>query len=317
MAMPMNALSVAVAMSVCRSTSRANPGPTARCACAAASARQSTSSRLALLCLIAVIVMSVSACAGVRPSGDAAARLSTFQALPGDRRVRIEPGATEQGARVAALLPAAIAQVERRHGRSFAASVRVHVCGQPGCFESIVPLPPGLTAAVAFDNRLLLGSRLFDRELHRLWPVLVHELSHLHFGQRLGHYTPAIPVWFHEGFAAWVADGGGADLATDAQVQAAFEREAASEIASDVGAPGHRRRSASAVAPSSVAYRQAFWFVAWLATSRPENFAWFIDVLQSGRNFERAFADGFGETLAQAYVRFTVDRGLRPLPDVR
>lgn len=261
--------------------------------------------------------MIVSGCAGLLPAGDTGARLSTFQALTSDRRVRIEPGASEQGARVAALLPAAIAQVERRHGRSFAARVRVHVCARPGCFESIVPRPPGLTAAVAFDNRLLLASRLFDREPHRLWPILVHELSHLHFGQRLGHYTPAIPVWFHEGFAAWVADGGGADLATDAQVQAAFERGAAAQIATDVGAPGGQLRSATAVAPSSVAYRQAFWFVAWLASSRPENFAWFIDVLQAGRNFERAFADGFGETLAQAYLRFTVDRGLRPYPEDR
>src|SRR5690606_39395807 len=45
------------------------------------------------------------------------------------------------------------------------------------------------SAAVVYDNRLLLSRRLFEREPQRVSSILLHELSHLHLGQRLGHYS--------------------------------------------------------------------------------------------------------------------------------
>ena len=74
----------------------------------------------------------------------------------------------------------------------------------------MVPQRPNLTAAVAYDNRLLLHPRRFNHEPERLAPVLDHELSHLHLGQRIGHSSPAVSVWFHEGLASHAAGGGGA-----------------------------------------------------------------------------------------------------------
>ena len=299
---------------------------------------------------IALAAWLLGGCAGWSRPGDVLPQLASFEPLAADARVRIESGigsgvdsaslaasAVAFGEQVARLLPGAIAQVEEKHGRAFAAPVRVFLCASPGCFEQRVPRPPGLTAAIAYDNRLILAPRLFDREPHRLRPVLVHELSHLHLGQRLGHYTPSIPVWFHEGMASWVAAGGGADLATDLQARSAFavgtglavdegieeppgaalssltcsltcsltRSPTQSPTQSPTRAPTRAPiRLAGAVAPDSVFYRQALLFVDWLATTRPGNFAWFIGALQNAEPFHSAFAAAFGEALAIAYRRF-------------
>lgn len=236
---------------------------------------------------------------------DAADRLRGFVAFAADPRVRHEPGAEAFAARAAALLPGAIAQVEIWHRRPFARAVEVHVCGSPDCLARIVPYPPGITAAVAYDNRLLLGSRLFDREPARLRPILIHELSHLHFGQRLGHYTPRIPVWFHEGLASLVAHGGGADLATDDEVAAAIA--AGRHFKVPAGA-GDRVAGADPVPPDRLSmqlfYRQAYRFVTALARDAPHRFAALLDALQDGEAFETAFHDAYGDSPGTLYEAF-------------
>src|SRR5262249_59321592 len=100
--------------------------------------------------------------------------------------------------------------------------VIVDVGATSECFDRRVARGSRYTAAVIYDNRVLLGPRLFEREQERLYPILVHELSHLHLGQRLGHYTMRIPVWFHEGLASLAAASGGADLVTEEDARRAI-----------------------------------------------------------------------------------------------
>ena len=171
--------------------------------------------------LVALLVLSLAGCA-VHPRRDDAVDLARFETLATEGRVRYEPGAEARAARVAALLPAAIAQVEAAHYRPFAEPVVVYVCATNECFDRRVPGAGRFTAAVIHDNRVLLAPRLFEREEQRLYPILVHELSHLHLGQRLGHYTMRIPVWFHEGLASLAAASGGADLVTEEDARRAI-----------------------------------------------------------------------------------------------
>src|SRR5687767_698333 len=170
----------------------------------------------------ALAMLFLAGCAAVQPQPDAMRALERFETLATDERVRYEPGARHYAERVAELLPAAIGQVEAGHYRSFRAPVIVHVCGTSACFEDGVPGGARFTAAVIYDNRLLLAPRLFDREPARLYPILVHELSYLHLGQQLGHYTMRIPVWFHEGLASLVASSGGADLVSEDEARNAI-----------------------------------------------------------------------------------------------
>jgi len=248
-------------------------------------------------------VVLLGGCAAIPRAGDAGPALAAFEGLPTEARVRAGPGAGDFAARVAGLLPDAIRQVEQRHGRAFRQPVRVFVCATAACFGTLVPRPPGLTAAVAFDNRLILAPRLFDREPHRLRPVLVHELSHLHFGQSLGHYTPTIPVWFHEGFASWVADGGGADLLTDAQAFAGAPTPESIGLDEPIAARPLLRRALDR-RPDLRAYRLWYLFVDWMARDRPGNLAWLVDQLQDGEPFDRTFFDAFGQSPVELFRAF-------------
>jgi hypothetical protein len=264
--------------------------------------------RRALLWLLLPAALLLAGCAALPGHRDAGEKLAHFQALEADPRVLHEPGAREFAERVSPLLPGAITRVEAAHYLPFAGEPRVHVCGTEACFHELVPEPPNLTAAVAYDNRLVLHPRLFNREPERLGPVLAHELSHLHLGQRIGHYSSSVPVWFHEGLASHAAGGGGADLVGEEQARAAIragrhfhpgERQGA-------GAPesaGHRDLD------MSLFYRQSLMLVEHLRARSEERFRQLLLAIQRKSNFDAAFESAYGAEASRLAEEFF--RGLR------
>ena len=109
------------------------------------------------------------------------------------------------------------------HYRPFAGPVVVYVCGTSECFDRRVPGAARFTAAVIYDNRVLLAPRLFEREPRSACtPSSSTSFRTCTSGQRLGHYTMRIPVWFHEGLASLVAASGGADLVTEEDARRAI-----------------------------------------------------------------------------------------------
>jgi hypothetical protein len=87
-----------------------------------------------------------------------------FVPLAQNPQIWVEPGYEAYGARVAAVLPAAIAQVEAAHYLPFASPPRVYVCGTNACFKRYV-MTPKLSAAVVPDNRLFLSPNLNGKEV--------------------------------------------------------------------------------------------------------------------------------------------------------
>ncbi len=257
----------------------------------------------ALLAALTMLLAALAGCATAPPGGDPAAQQPVFETLGSDERVRYEPGAEDYARRVAEILPAAIAQVEAGHYRPYSALVVVHVCGTVRCFERELPGGSRYTAAVIYENRLVLAHRLFDREPARLYPILVHELSHLHLGQQLGHYTMGIPVWFHEGLASLVAASGGADLVTEEDARRAI-------IAGDHFLPDavhditRRKYAAHWHLRIAMLYRQSMMFLAHLKAGDEARFRELIERLQDGAAFDQAFSTAFGAgalELAQRY----------------
>lgn len=242
---------------------------------------------------LGLALLMLAGCAASPAYRDAGPRMSQFQELETEPRIRYEPGAREYAEQLAPLLPQAIAEVEAKHYRPFARPVRVYICGTPECFAGYVPEPTNLTAAVVYDNRLLLHPRLFTREPQRLAPILLHELSHLHLGQQIGHYSATVPVWFHEGLASLVADGGGADLATEQEATTAilagehFEPDAKHD-------PASRKNADEWGLPVSVFYRQSMMFVEHLKSIDEEKFRQLLLAVEDGENFDSAFEDAFG-----------------------
>lgn len=264
-----------------------------------------TAVRAARRLLLPAALLLLAGCAALPGHPDAGEKLARFQALEADPRVRHEPGAETYAARVGPLLPEAVARVEAAHGLPFAAAPTVYVCGSDACFRDVVPEPSNLTAAVAYDNRLLLHPRLFDREPERLAPVLAHELSHLHLGQRIGHYSPAVPVWFHEGLAAHAAGGGGADLITEEQAREAI-RAGRHFRPGERHDAGERRDAAHWDLDMSLFYRQSQMLVEHLRARSEAAFRRLLLAIQRQSGFDAAFASAYGagaEALAEEFFR--------------
>ncbi len=246
--------------------------------------------RLWLMCLLGPLLLA--GCASTASDPRARQPMQGFVPLPEDSRVWVEQGAEEYGRRVSARLDAAIAKVEAAHFLPFARSPRVYVCLSESCFRRHV-LTPRLSAAVIPDNRLILSPKLDGRESWRLQNLLVHELAHLHLGQRVGHYHYNIPVWFHEGWASLTADGGGAEFATDEQALAAARAGKRIDLtARDV--PDRRHRASAFDLDIHVFYRQAMLMVTHLKTTDPAGFRRLALALQDNQDFEIAFWNIFG-----------------------
>jgi hypothetical protein len=258
-----------------------------------------TNFRLAL-CMVLIAQLAGCASLGYR---DAIEDLARFEPLPQSQRVRHSAGGERFARQVAVLLPAATAQVEALHDRPFREPPVVYVCGDDACFHRFVDPRWNFTAAVVYDNRLLLAPRLFDREPQRLAPILLHELSHLHLGQSRGHYSISIPVWFHEGLASFVALGGGADLVTDEQAwdAAASERHF---LPDEQHLPWQRRMAADWKLPVSIFYRQALLFVRDLHERDPAAFRRLLGLVQDGADFDAAFAQAYHVNPARAAMSF-------------
>ncbi|ODU90372.1 MAG: hypothetical protein BGO61_06095 [Thiobacillus sp. 65-69] len=225
-----------------------------------------------------------------------------FVPFAGDARVWVEPGHEAYGARVAAALPAAIAQVEAAHYLPFVRPPRVYVCGSAACFARWVKTPK-VSAAVVPDNRLILSPRLEDPERDRLPALLAHELAHLHLGQRIGHYHSTVPVWFHEGWASLTAGGGGAEYASDVQVFEAIRAGRRVDlIVRDT--PDKRHRAPASRLDVHGFYRQSMLLVGWLRTQDPVRFRQLVLAIQDNADFEIAFWQAYGQSPASRLAGF-------------
>lgn len=245
-----------------------------------------------LFLIVLFVPLLLAGCATTASDPRARQPIHGFAPLQEDGRVWVEQGAEEYGRRVSGKLDAAIARVEAAHYLPFAQTPRVYVCGSEACFKRYV-MTPRLSAAVIPDNRLILSPNLDGRESWRLENLLLHELAHLHLGQRVGHYHYNIPVWFHEGWASLTAEGGGAEFATDEQaIEAARAGKRIDFAARDV--PEKRHRAGAFDLDIHVFYRQAMLMVAHLRRTHPDGFRRLVLALQDNQDFEIAFWDVYG-----------------------
>jgi hypothetical protein len=221
--------------------------------------------------------------------------LEGFQPYQEDARIWHEAGGESQASRVAGLLDAAVARVENVHGLPFRRPPRVQVCVTPACFQRLVPTA-GYTAAVLPGDLLVLSPNLFGREAARLPGILTHELSHLHLGQRLGHYTPWLPVWFHEGLASLAALGGGAEFASDDEIFRAWNEGRQVDF-SRLDVPGKRHRAGDFGLSIHEFYRQSWRFVEYLRDRDADAFAAMLEAIQRETDITISVADAYNAGL--------------------
>lgn len=274
--------------------------------------RRTTLARLVVL-LVAVFAAG---CATTVPKSPAGQGRTEFEVLAADPRVLHEPGATQFAERVAQLMPQAVQQVEAFHYRPFTQPVTVHVCASDKCFSDHVT-SQNVSGATVPDNQVFLSPRLLDREAHRLPIILTHELSHLHLGQQIGHYTHRVPIWFHEGLAAYASNGGGADYASEDEARAAL-RLGRSFAPATLDTAETRHKAEHWHLSPYLFYRQAMMFVDHLKQAGEERFRDFMLRIQDNEDFALAFDSTYNMSLDEAgqqfIKKFTLDAAAPAAP---
>jgi len=144
-------------------------------------------------------------------------------ALAGNSQVHYQPGAEDFARDVAALLPEAITRVEAEHGRRFAHPVIVGVYATPKAYAAANGQGSDVPVGVTFVGRVNLSPKLFWPRHGRLPAILTHELSHAHVAGWIGNADLRLPNWFKEGLAVMVSQGGGAELVSEQEAQAAID----------------------------------------------------------------------------------------------
>ena len=233
-------------------------------------------------------------------------------ALPENGQVHFEPGAEAYARDVAALLPAAITQIEAVHGRRFEHPVPVGVYTTPEAFAAANG--SGIAGAVGTSvfGRVVLSPTLYGPQYRRLPAILTHELSHSH----LQGYISAVawvrlPNWFKEGLAVMASGGGGAELVSEQEARTAIERGEAITI-EDTGSFANLSEIAFERAPARatpshrtvMAYRQAGMFVSYLHDSDTPGFARMMNAILDGRPFVQAVDAGYHQDVQSLWQQF-------------
>jgi hypothetical protein len=233
-------------------------------------------------------------------------------ALPENSLVHFEPGAEDYAHEVAALLPAAIAEVEAVQGRRFEHPVLVGVYTTPEAYAVANAFGSAGAVGVTAFGRVVLSPTLNSPEHPRLRAILTHELSHAHLQGYISTYTwVRLPNWFKEGLAVMASDGGGAEFVSEREARAAIERGEAIMI-EDTGSFANLseirfKRAPLGLTPSDrtvMAYRQAGMFVSWLHDTDTPGFARMMNAVLDGRPFVEAVDTGYHRDVQSLWQQF-------------
>lgn len=233
-------------------------------------------------------------------------------ALPENPLVHYERGAAEYAKAVAALLPAAVAQVESVHARRFARAVPVGVYVTGEAFAAANGLGHPRAAGVTLFGRVLLSPILFSAQRQRLPGILTHEMSHAHLQSWVSTLAYIhLPNWFKEGLAVMVSGGGGAEQVSETEARDAIRRGQRIAMESEgsmlnltaIKFEKPPETAATALRPV-MAYRQAGLFVTFLHRRNPEGFARMMAAVLDGRPFVEAVANGYETDLHALWSDF-------------
>ena len=232
-----------------------------------------------------------------------------------DPRVRYEAGAEVNAAIIAAALPQAIATVEKVHGEKFSKPVVVYVCASLKTYQAFTSL--ATSGGAVLNQRLFLSPKAGNTH-ERLPRVLTHELSHLHFSQRLGDlaWNLRIPSWFQEGLAVFVSNGGGAETVTPEDAALAILQQRHFRPRSSGNVFRRLTGKASDDLPPHLFYRQSGMFVAYLSYHDPKAFRALLETLLDGSDFAGAFRSSYRQEIHALWNGFILqlrDPGLSAL----
>lgn len=259
-----------------------------------------TACSIILPVIVLIALPLATGCSFIRHS--MAALESTDHFIPNeiDDRVRFEPGAEDYANKIVSFLPSAIKQVEEMQYSHFTEPVKVFVCASRKSFKKYF----GADVRAGVLTKLFLSPRVFEYGDDIGKKYLTHELSHLHLLQKLGLIKMSkLPMWFKEGLAAYVSNGGGAHLISERQAimsiragQHFFPNKADGFIfkktPSDFGLKPH------------MFYRQSMMFISHLAEIDKVAYRRFLLSVESGDRLSDALQATYKKNLEDMWSEF-------------
>jgi len=125
--------------------------------------------------------------------------------------------------------------------------------------------------------------------------------------QHLGSYRYVdIPSWFHEGFATFVSDGGGAQQVTASEARAAIRSGKHFMPLEEAGIKDmlFPKYASYWGLKHHMFYRQSMLFVAYLKERDEEKYKKFLLEIHEGRCFAESFHEAFGEDISAMWEQF-------------
>jgi hypothetical protein len=263
------------------------------------SSRKKARSIISAVVLI-VAILSVASCSLLRQS--VAALRSTDQFIPSgnDDRVLIEPGAEDYANRIASFLSSAIEHVEEKQYHRFVEPVRVYACASRESFKKYY----GADVRAGVLTKLFLSPRIFEYGDEIAKKYLTHELSHLHLQQQLGIYkTNRLPMWFKEGLATYVSDGGGAHLISQEQAIASI-RSGKHFVPNNADGFIFKKTPSDFGLEPHMFYRQSMMFISYLAKINDPGFRGLLLDIENGERLSSALQAEYNMNLEELWNGF-------------
>jgi len=238
----------------------------------------------------------------------------SFVTHKNDSRVLYEKGGEKLSNIVALQMQSSVSKVESIHNEIFSKQIRVYVCATYESFEKHTAKknPRG----VMIGDRIFLSPKLLEKP-DTIKNILTHELSHLHFAQRIGktNYFYNIPAWFQEGLATYVSEGGGSENVSEhdaikaLKTQHFFTPEGNGSLffiknASSYGFYEYYKDPAIA---QHMFYQQSEMFIAYLRKKNVAKFNGLIASLLAGEKFETAFKNNYNKSVSKVWGMFVND----------
>ena len=233
-----------------------------------------------------------------------------FLVLAEDTRIYYEQGAQDNALALQKILPASQKNVERILNVHFEKAIAAYVCSSQDSFNEYVFLSKNVRGAVYWE-KLFLSPGAFDRGEESLAELTTHELTHYLFNTHLGEkaHIEKIPLWFREGIAVFVANGG-AGYTKDKQVSDLISsKEKAAYLSGELNFWFVSQNPADALAKNGTAnwlvYRVSALLLHYLHDTRPDSFEKLTGLLLSGVAFDQAIEASYGKKIDVLFKEFS------------
>jgi len=219
--------------------------------------------------------------------------------------VLYEPGAEDYADSITSYLLEAIERVEQVHELPFEDSFKIYVCKTQKSFnEFAVNTSTYPIRGTALLGDVFIAPSAFNfRGIDTHKETLIHELSHLHFQQRLGFIDRRkLPVWFTEGFADYAAGSGGEGIEEGDAIN--FILSGNHFIPEEEGDILGTVSGAANGLSGPMFHQQAKMFVTYIIESDSLKFNSFILKIQEGEPFSETFNKIMGTSIQDKWENF-------------